>query len=285
MTQQKKHKNTADLSPKTVIIVPCYNEAKRMMPARFLKFLRMTENINFLFVNDGSTDQTADILNRLKNYAPEKVDVMHLDKNAGKQEAVRTGLNFAITQGATITGYWDADLAAPLTELPPMQNRLLRNPKLQCVYGTRIKLLGHQIHRKLVRRGISLCCRVLAQSVLDLPVTDTQCGAKIFRVTPEFSRAIALPFRANWLFDVELFARLKTEFGQKNPGLYEMPLSEWSEIAGSNVSSLEMIGAGFTMLKLIAEMRMGIKFGKPKPIETRFTMAAIPRKTSKNRIA
>lgn len=282
MTQQKNKNN---LSPKTVIIVPCYNEEKRIISARFLKFVHASENIHFLFVNDGSTDRTADILNRLKNFTPDKIDVLHLHQNVGKQEAVRTGLNFAIAQEAVIVGYWDADLAAPLSELPPMQNRLLHNKNLQCVYGTRIKLLGHQIHRKLIRRAISFCCRILAQSVLDLPVSDTQCGAKIFRVSPELVRATATPFRAKWLFDVELFARLKSEFGKKDPGLYEMPLSEWNEISGSNVSYTEMIGAGFTMLKLIIEMRMGFKPSNTKQVTTTFTVATSSIQSPKNRSA
>ena len=68
-----------------------------------------------------------------------------------------------------------------------------------------------------------------------------------------------------WLFDVELFARLKMASGQYDPGLYEHPLSEWTEISGSNVSLIEMIGAGFTMFGLILRMRIGL-FRQPQKI-------------------
>lgn len=261
MPKQKKQQKAH--TPRTMIIVPCYNEAKRMHPALFLKFLQTRRDIEFIFVNDGSTDDTEDMLERLYQRAPESISVLRLKHNSGKEEAVRTGLIYAIEQKPDYVGYWDADLASPLAELPAMQRIIQENNDIQCVYGARMRLLGHKVRRSLLRRFVSLCCCVLAQSVLDLPVTDTQCGAKLFRVTDELKAAIIEPFTAGWLFDVELFARLKIAWKKGNPGLYEHPLTEWNEVSGSNVSIPEMMGAGITMLGLIVRLRMGL-FRQPQ---------------------
>lgn len=253
--QKEQHKAH---TPRTMIIVPCYNEAKRMYPALFLKFLENGNDIGFVFVNDGSKDQTAPMLERLRNKCPDRVTVLHLIENSGKDEAVRTGLIYALEQKPDFVGYWDADLASPLAELPAMLKIITNDKEIQCVYGARIKLLGHKVKRTLLRRAVSFCCRVLAQSALDLPVTDTQCGAKIFRASRELNEALLSPFTAGWLFDVELFARLKIAWNKANPGLYEHPLTEWQEVSGSNVSMIEMLGAGLTMLGLILRMRVGL---------------------------
>ena len=203
--QRKKQKNDQHIKDatmldaangKTLIIVPCYNEARRMYPAKFLKFIEDNDDADFVFVNDGSTDDTPNMLERMHQKSPERTHIIHLNTNKGKQEAVRTGLIYALTLNPSYVGYWDADLACPLSELPAMQKIIKANGDIQCIYGVRIKLLGHRVKRTLLRRLISLCCRILAQSALDLPVTDTQCGAKVLRVSQHLHEAILSPFTA-----------------------------------------------------------------------------------------
>ena len=71
---------------KTIIIVPCFNEADRLRSEVFLDFLKNHPGIRFLFVNDGSSDRTPDILSNLKAYLPDYIEILTLEKNSGKAD-------------------------------------------------------------------------------------------------------------------------------------------------------------------------------------------------------
>jgi hypothetical protein len=77
--------------------------------------------------------------------------------------------------------------------------------------------------------------------LLDMPVYDTQCGAKLFRVTPRTAAVFGQPFRLSWSFDVELLSRYLAFYRSPEQGLdelagfYEYALPEWRDVAGSKV--------------------------------------------------
>ena len=98
-----------------LIVVPCFNEEKRLdLPQ--LKGLADSGRIHLLFVNDGSTDGTGRLLAELSETS-DAIATLDLSVNVGKAEAIRLGLLRCIDLDATITGYYDADLATPPTEL------------------------------------------------------------------------------------------------------------------------------------------------------------------------
>ena len=243
---------------RTAVVVPCYNEAKRLDVAAFAKYLEHSQNTTLLFVNDGSTDATLDRLFMLRDIAPDQVIVVDLSRNSGKAEAVRQGLIAAIDTGAAFVGYWDADLATPLDAIDDFSRVMTKFGETQVVYGARRTLLGHRIERTIGRRIVSRICATLARQAVRLPIGDTQCGAKMMRNTPLLRNAVSAPFTAGWLFDVELFTRLSRQMTDRRFAFYEQPLAEWTEIAGSKVSSKAIIKSGFRMLQLIAETRLGV---------------------------
>ena len=103
---------------KTVVVVPCYNEAKRLPQQEFLQFVREHDDVAFLFANDGSRDNTLDVLQSLCQQH-ERLHVLDLQPNGGKAEAVRRGmLHAAETMQPEYICFWDADLATPLYEIP-----------------------------------------------------------------------------------------------------------------------------------------------------------------------
>lgn len=252
--------STVPSSPRydrTAIIVPCYNEADRLNSDAFLRYIETTKNIDFVFVNDGSQDATESRLKALQSKRPDRISILSLSHNSGKAEAVRQGLLFAIEKNARLVGYWDADLATPLNAIDDFV-RVAKRCKVSIIFGSRRQLLGHRIERTFWRRSVSRICAVLARQAVRLPIGDTQCGAKLFRNTPELRTELEKPFTAGWLFDVELFARLSRRFGDRNQQFYELPLCEWSEIAGSKVSTDAILKSGLNMLRIIAEARLGL---------------------------
>jgi hypothetical protein len=108
------------------------------------------------------------------------------------------------------------------------------------VFGSRVRLLGRNVERAWLRRILGRCFAAVVFVILRLPVYDTQCGAKLFRLTPTLREIFAAPFTTRWIFDVEIIARLialRRREGGPEPAecIYELPLHIWRHVGGSKV--------------------------------------------------
>ncbi|MBF0593936.1 MAG: glycosyltransferase [Candidatus Omnitrophica bacterium] len=238
----------------TLIIIPCFNEAKRLETQTFIDFARSTENISFLFVNDGSSDATESILNGLLNAQPDKIHVLHLPRNAGKAEAVRQGFIKGFSLHPTFIGYLDADLAAPLDCIAQLKNLLVRKQK-DIVIGSRIALLGWNVERNNARHYAGRVFATAASMILGIRVYDTQCGAKLFRVSPRLKTIFGAPFTVKWIFDVEILARFLITETAGLPRLIdiciECPLEQWIDKKGSKLRLVDFLVSGMDLLKIV----------------------------------
>ena len=252
----------------TIIVVPCYNEEHRLNADAFLTYIDQTTGVSFLFVDDGSTDKTAARLKDLCEHRPDRLSAISLSANAGKAEAVRQGLLHATSSGASLVGYWDADLATPLDAIDDFLRIAHKLTDVSVIFGSRKMMLGHRIKRTLFRRSVSQVCSTLAHQALRLRIGDTQCGAKMFRNSYALKTSLKEPFSTGWLFDVELFSRLSKRIGDTQNAFFEHPLLEWDEVAGSKVSSKAIMEAGISMIRLIAENRLGLKLTRPRAVKT-----------------
>ena len=235
----------------TSIIVPCYNEAERLDIMSFIDFVTAHDNIRLIFVDDGSKDQTLSVLAQILKAVPDRVDILMMKKNGGKSEAVRSGLNFAAKRGDALIAFLDADLATPLDAILDFQSVAKRLPDINVVFGSRCGGMGRQVYRKLARKFVSLVCASLGRLATGLPIKDTQCGAKLFRNTPEFRRSLTEPFKAGWLFDVELFLRISEPGSSQKNTFFEFPVIQWTEIPGSKIKVQDVFKSGLKMLHLI----------------------------------
>lgn len=241
---------------KAVTVVPCFNEAERLQ-GEALMGLAAEPGHSILFVNDGSKDATAALLDAIAAKRPDVVKVLHLAKNGGKAEAVRAGLRAAIADGATVVGYFDADLATPPEEMLRLMH-LLEERGAQFALASRVALLGRNIERTPMRHYLGRVFASAASVALSMPVYDTQCGAKAMRVTPIVSRALEQPFTTRWVFDVELMMRLLagSSAGRLHAADFiEMPLRSWEDVKGSKLSSKAMVGAAADLARLGARFR------------------------------
>ena len=247
-----------------VVVVPCYNEASRLDTGRFASFLEHHADTRFLFVNDGSTDGTQEVLERLCARDRSRMEVLALPRNRGKAEAVRQGMVRAMTPPATAAptpvpkyvGFWDADLATPLEELPRFSDILDRRPEIDMVFGSRVQLLGRTIDRKLHRHYFGRVLATAVSTTLAMPIYDSQCGAKLFRTTPDLRLALSRPFFSGWLFDVELIARLKQAYAEAGRDLtgaiYELPLNRWEDVQGSKTRPRDALVALYNLARIQA---------------------------------
>jgi len=235
--------------PDVCLVVPCYNEAARLRIADFLAHIDGDPRSCLCFVNDGSTDDTASALDQLSKSRPGRIFVVTLTRNSGKAEAVRHGVNHVAAMNRfALVGYWDADLATPLSELAPMLDALARAPECQLVLGSRWRRLGSDIHRSAIRHALGRVFATAASLALDLPVYDSQCGAKVCRAA-SIGVLFGEPFTTRWLFDVELLARLRNH-GSVQQSAIELPLTKWRDVGGSRLRWMQMAAAPLGLLRI-----------------------------------
>jgi dolichyl-phosphate beta-glucosyltransferase len=238
----------------TVLVIPCYNEARRLPVAPVEDFLKDHPEVSILFVNDGSTDETIIVLEDIRDRRPGQVRILDLRRNQGKGEAVRRGMLEAIDRSAAYAGYWDADLATPLEVAPEFAARLDSRPELSMVLGSRVQLLGRRIERSPMRHYLGRIFATTVSLLLGIRVYDTQCGAKLFRVDETVRKIFAEPFRSRWIFDVELLARFmrlrRSEGREPLEEICEEPLPVWRDVAGSKVRPTAFVTAFFDLARI-----------------------------------
>ena len=231
-----------------MVVVPCFNEAARLDTCAYGDFLQETGGVTLVFVDDGSTDDTPLVLERLRQKYPRQVCTLRLSSNVGKAEAVRRGMQATLRRRPEMVGYWDADLATPLDAIPRFCDVLRARPELALVMGSRVALLGRQIRRSGTRHFTGRAFATAASLVLNMPVYDTQCGAKLFRVSPAMSELVSRPFRSRWIFDVEILARMVAASENMNQvsvqdAIYEYPLEKWQDVDGSRLTLVDFFAA------------------------------------------
>jgi dolichyl-phosphate beta-glucosyltransferase len=232
---------------KTLLVIPCYNEAIRLSRHPFvLPF----HGLYILFVNDGSADNTLDVLKKIAAENDE-VFVYDLPKNSGKAEAVRQGVLYAQTlpiyRELEWIGYWDADWATPLREVENFfaYAQLYAN-RVDAVIGSRIYKLGAKIERSYFRHLLGRLFATTCALLLGLECYDSQCGAKLFR-KGLVRKAFSEPFLSRWIFDTEVLLRLEGE------NIIECPLQEWRDVPGGKLKiTRELPRVGFDLLKIRA---------------------------------
>lgn len=137
---------------KISIIVPCYNE-EQAIPFFYEEIIKLKEkmkvNFEYIFVNDGSKDNT---INVLKDYAKKdkSVKYIHFSRNFGKEAAMLAGLELSTGDYVAIM---DADLQDPPALLPEMLEILEdENTEYDCVGTRRVTRKGEPPIRSFFAR-------------------------------------------------------------------------------------------------------------------------------------
>jgi dolichyl-phosphate beta-glucosyltransferase len=241
--------------PRSVIVVPCFNEARRFSADAFREFARGWPDGAFILIDDGSRDDTFRVLSTLQQAMPQCFEVLRMPENVGKAEATRRGILRALGAATDHVGFWDADLATPLEALPQFEAVFQQRPSTEIVFGARVKLLGRDIQRKPVRHYLGRCFATAVSTALGIGVYDTQCGAKLFRVSDTIREVFAEPFCSRWIFDVEILARFirrREMAADADLGafVYELPLTAWHDIRGSKLRTTDFLRAGVDLWRI-----------------------------------
>jgi dolichyl-phosphate beta-glucosyltransferase len=211
-------------------VIPAYNESSRIRPT-LDALLRYTQeqswDVEILVVNDGSTDDTAQVV---REYGKQHPQILLVENpgNRGKGYSVRNGMLHARGDVCLFT---DADLSSPMTEAPKLFAAIAQGADI--AIGSRWLRTELQTERQpLYRQAFGRIFNLALRIILGLRFADTQCGFKAFR-RDAAQQIFPLQKIERWGFDPEILflarrAGLKTE---------EVPVV-WAHSEGTRLNPL-----------------------------------------------
>lgn len=221
------------------LVVPCYNEAGRWNEDYWADLLQIPD-LEFLFVDDGSSDRTAELATTAVEGHSSRV--LRMASNGGKAEAVRTGmLAFLERENISVLGYLDADGAfnrQDIEDLITAYRAKVVHDEFDAAWSSRVALAGRDIARSGSRHYIGrLVATFVSLGYGQIPY-DTQSGYKLFQPSRHLADCLAAPFRTRWLFELELLARWQALMGTPLR-VWEEPLQYWHDVPGSKITGRE----------------------------------------------
>jgi len=233
------------------IVLPAYNEEDRICASldKITEYARQHAwRIEVIVVNDGSTDNTADIVRAYGERYP-WLRLLENPGNRGKGFSVRNGMLHA---RGDILLFSDADLSSPIQEADKLVAALQAGADV--AIGSRwvqkeLQVVRQPLRRRILGRLFNLALRV----VLGLNFKDTQCGFKAFRRS-----SAELVFTQQqvetWGFDPELL------YLAKKAGLriVEVPVY-WAHSEGTRLHPLR---DGIRMFAQLFQIRWNAITGK-----------------------
>ena len=167
---------------KLSIVVPCFNEEEAipLFYAESAKVIAQMEiEAEFVFVDDGSADKTAEVLKSLAE-KDERVHFVSFSRNFGKEAALYAGLSKAVGDYIAVL---DADLQDPPALLPQMLSAL-QTEGFDCAATRRVTRKNEPVVRSFFAR---LFYKIMGK-LSDVPVVD---GARDFRLmTAQYKNAV-----------------------------------------------------------------------------------------------
>jgi dolichyl-phosphate beta-glucosyltransferase len=248
--------NTVDY-PQYSIVIPAYNEAARIaaaLDAVVACVRRSGWRAEVVVVDDGSRDQTAEIVREYAAIAPE-VRLLQNPGNRGKGYSVRNGLLHSFGE---IVMFTDADLSAPIEEAEGLFAAIAAGADI--AIGSRwLERARQTIRQPFYRQFFGRCFNAVTRLVMGLPYADTQCGFKAF-TRAAAQTVFQLQTIERWGFDPEiLFIAIKRGYR-----IAEVPVS-WAHDERTRLSYLK---DGLRMLEDIAIVRWNALLGRySKPVE------------------
>lgn len=214
------------------IIIPLYNEQKRIQKNLEIlkKFIKKNKDkkIEIIFVSDGSTDKTNDIIRLFikKNQKTIKSFLVKYKKNVGKGYAIKKGISKSKKDWVLIC---DADMSVSPNQFNIWYNNEKIIDKNKAYFGSR-RHVKSNIESSIIRRCLGLFFIIFIRILFLIKLKDSQCGFKVFH------RSYALKIfkklsSFRFAFDIDLIIILK----KYNIKINELPV-KWVHKSGSKLS-------------------------------------------------
>ena len=258
-----------DQSPRLSIVVPCFNEAPCV--EAFVRAVDATgvAGVEFVFVDDGSTDETLPIVKRLAD-ADSRIRYVSFSRNFGKESALLAGLRKS--SGALVVTM-DVDLQDPPALLPEML-RAIEEEGFDCVATRRTSREGEPPVRSWFARRFYWLMRhfsdvALVDGARDYRMMTRQVVEAILALTEvnRFTKGIYqwVGFRTKWI----AFPNVERTVGQTKWSFRKLVLYSLEGIMAFSTAPLQLAswlgvlccGAAFLALGVI--FFRALLFGDP----------------------
>ena len=216
------------------VILPLYNEEKRLnnlfIKIKQFKFLDKNK-IEFIFVDDGSNDNSYLLIKNFINRNKKKIDLKLISYKSNK------GKGFALKKGVAKAKHdWiitvDIDLSVRLEQIKIWLKKNLISKKLRVYFGSRL-INGSKVKAKKNRRFIGFIFNIILRKILNsdlLNIKDTQCGYKLYE--KNIAKKIFKKLTENgYIHDVEILLLLQ----KSKIEVKEIPV-EWKHKHGSKIN-------------------------------------------------
>jgi glycosyltransferase involved in cell wall biosynthesis len=234
------------LDKSIVVIVPCFNEAERLNLFYFNELSKIHNTI-WIFIDDGSTDNTSQILK--KHSMKSNVMNLRIDRNVGKSKAIAFGADFASHEFSNIEwiGFLDSDGAFTVEDVSRIIKMTNSIKSYDAIYSSRVKLAGRNIKRNNARHILArLITSLFGLAWREIPY-DTQSGFKLYRYSDDYKLMFIEPFRTKWFFDIEFSIRY-LKYKEKEINVWEEPVTSWFDIPGSKINYRQVFRIGFEVV-------------------------------------
>ncbi|MEI6792814.1 MAG: glycosyltransferase family 2 protein [Actinomycetes bacterium] len=198
---------------RVTVIVPAYNEAVTIEQV-LRRLAEVGLDCEILVVDDGSSDQTVELVGGLESEIPGLRLIVH-ERNQGKGAAVRTGINASAGEFVMIQ---DADLEYDPSDIPRLLAPLF-DGVADVVYGTRFRGGGAQRAHLFWHAAGNKFLTLLTNILYNTTISDMEVGYKAF--DGNLIRSIKLVSN-DFAFEPEVTAKV---LRQKNIRLFEVPIS------------------------------------------------------------
>ena len=224
---------------KVTLVIPSYNESQRLP----LYLTSIAERLSgspagislcVVVVDDGSRQAEYDAIRRqaeaLQFPLPHELRFERFEVNRGKGAVLRDGFR-KYRASSEYVCFSDADGATPFSEMFRLMAYGVEHPQYDVLIGSRWKALGYKVERTIKRHISGRVFATILSNLFNIPVYDSQCGAKVFRSALLTDDILDLCDNDRWLFDTQLLLT----FFRAGASILEVPVN-WADIPGSKVS-------------------------------------------------
>ncbi len=158
------------------LIIPCFNEEKNL-PKLFdrldlLLKKYFDESIEIVIVNNGSTDNSANLIKQHELYINNKIQLLHIDKNIGYGDGINRGINYS---SGKILCWFHADL-----QFDPMDAiKIYKNYKSN-LNNQQILIKGKRINRSLFDSFFTFGLSLFTLLLFRKKINDINAQPKMF---------------------------------------------------------------------------------------------------------
>lgn len=174
------------MNKKISVVVPIFNEEGSICPLfeRLSQVSSLTSDYewDYIFVNDGSTDRSIDVLEELSNSSL-KIKVVNFSRNFGKEVALSAGLHYADPNSAAVITI-DADLQHPPELIPDMLSAWESGAEMVVTIRT------SSLDESFFRRISSLIYYWLINNISNVNITPKSTDFRLYdqKIVLEFMR-------------------------------------------------------------------------------------------------